>query len=53
MDTVLCDRLELLVRGVCRYEIIPDEEKIFQEGKELNCPEMACTIGVFIGKRLN
>ena len=39
--------LKLLDRGVCGEEIVPDEEYKFQEGPELDCPVMACALGVF------
>ena len=43
--------LELLDRGVCGEEKVPDEEHEFQEGSEMDCPTMACALGVFTGTK--
>ena len=45
----LGDVLKLLNQGVCEEEIVPDEEHKLQEGPELDCPLMACALGVFTG----
>ena len=47
----LCDMSKILDRGICREEIVPDEEHEFQEGSKLDCPDMACAIGVFAGPK--
>ena len=45
------DVLELLSWGFYREDIFPDEEHGFQEGLELDCPAMACALGVFAGPK--
>ena len=47
----LCDMLKLIDWGVCGEDIVPDEEYEFQEGLELDCPAMACALGVFAGPK--
>ena len=41
--------LKLLDQGVCGEEIAPNKEHEFQEGPELDCPVIACALGVFTG----
>ena len=38
--------LEVLNWGVGWEELLPDEEHKFQEGPELDCPTVACALGV-------
>ena len=45
----LCGMLKFLDWGVRGDEMVPDEEKKLQEGTELNCPVVACLLGVFTG----
>ena len=33
--------------GIYGEEGVPDKEHEFQEGPELDCPDMACALGVF------
>ena len=45
----MCEMLGILDQGGGWEEIVPDEEYKFQEGPELDCPAMACELGVFVG----
>ena len=50
-EDVMCDMLKLIAWGVCREEIVPNEETKSQEGLELECPAIACALGVFSGPK--
>ena len=41
--------LKFLDRGVGGDEMVPDKEYKFQEGPELDCPAVACVLGIFVG----
>ena len=43
--------LKLLNRGIGGDEMVPNEEHELQEGKELDCPVVACALGVFTGPK--
>ena len=45
----LCGMLNVLDQGVGGDEVVPDEEHKFQEGPELDCPEVACALGISAG----
>ena len=40
--------VEFLKWGVHGDETLPDEEHKYQEGPELDCPAVACALGVFV-----
>ena len=43
----LCGMLKVLDWGVSGDEMVPDEEQELQEGTKLDCPVVACALGIF------